>query len=101
MSDQYNLNKSIDGAPWILRLRGVLVDEIRSDGGAICVSSTHGSIPAAWVRLAKWEPGGAKGVPTAFWRTLVASRGLDGGEPPPIGMGKHASMPGKIPPLGF
>ena len=34
------------------------------------------------VRLSKWEPGGATGVPTAFWRTLVASRGLDGGEPP-------------------
>jgi hypothetical protein len=82
MSDQYNLNKSIDTAPWILRLRGVLVDEIRSDGGAICVSSIHGSIPAAWVRLAKWDPRGTEGVPTEFWHTLVASRGLDGSEPP-------------------
>lgn len=82
MSNQYNLNKSRHIAPWILRLRGVLVDEIRSDEGAICVSSTHGSIPAAWVRLANWEPGGAKGVPTEFWCTLVASRGLDGGDPP-------------------
>jgi hypothetical protein len=82
MSDQYNLNKSIDRAPWILRLRGVLVDEIRSDGGAICVSSTHGSLPAAWVRLAKWEPGGAKGVLQRSGALFVASRGLDGGEPP-------------------
>lgn len=82
MSDQYVLNKSIDAAPWVLRLRGILVDEIRSDGGAICVSSIHGSIPAAWVRLAKWDPRGAKDVPTEFWHTLVGSRGLDGGEPP-------------------
>lgn len=82
MSNQYNLNKSVDTAPWILRLRGIHIDEIRIDGGAICGSSIHGIIPAAWVKLAKWDPRGTKSVPTEFWHTLVASRGLGGGEAP-------------------
>lgn len=82
MSDQIYLNESTHRLPWILKLRGFLVDEIRSEGDAIRGPATRAIIPPSWVRLAKWEPGGAKGVPTAFWRTLVASRGLDGQEPP-------------------
>ena len=82
MSDQYNLTKSTDGALWILRLRGFFVDEIRSQGDAIRGPATGAIIPSSWLRLAKWEPGGPKGAPTAFWRTLVASRGLDGQDPP-------------------
>jgi len=48
MSDQFQLNKSTD-APWIFRLRGVAVDEIKSDGDAICDVATRANIPADWV----------------------------------------------------
>jgi hypothetical protein len=42
----------------------------------------QGNIPASWLRLAGWKNGDGP-PPNAFWRTIVADRGPNGGNPPP------------------
>lgn len=42
----------------------------------------QGNIPASWLKLAGWENGSGL-PPNAFWRTIVADRGPNGGNPPP------------------
>ena len=42
----------------------------------------QGNIPASWLRLAGWENESSL-PPNAFWRTIVADRGPNGGNPPP------------------
>ena len=42
----------------------------------------QGNIPASWLRLAGWKNGTGL-PPNAFWRTIVADRGPNGGNPPP------------------
>lgn len=85
MSDQFTVNQITDyKMQCILKLRGLLVDVISSDGGNLRGPASRGIIPASWAKLARWEPKipNGKGVPTAFWRTLCGSRSLDGSEPP-------------------
>ena len=41
-----------------------------------------GAIPAQWVEAADWHNAPETAPPDAFWRTLVANRGSDGGKPP-------------------
>lgn len=42
----------------------------------------QGNIPASWLSLAGWK-NGSDPPPNAFWRTIVADRGPNGGNPPP------------------
>lgn len=42
----------------------------------------QGNIPASWLNLAEWKNGSGP-PPNAFWRTIVADRGPNGGNPPP------------------
>jgi hypothetical protein len=42
----------------------------------------QGNIPASWLRLAGWKTDSDL-PPNAFWRTIVADRGPNGGNPPP------------------
>jgi hypothetical protein len=42
----------------------------------------QGNVPASWLKLAGWK--NESGLPpNAFWRTIVADRGPNGGNPPP------------------
>jgi hypothetical protein len=42
----------------------------------------QGNVPASWLKLASWK--NESGLPpNAFWRTIVADRGPNGGNPPP------------------
>jgi hypothetical protein len=49
--------------------------------GTLGERAMEGTIPSGWFRLANWYER-RQPVPEAFWRTLVADRGADGGNAP-------------------
>jgi hypothetical protein len=49
--------------------------------GTLGERAMEGTIPSGWFRMASWYER-RQPVPEAFWRTLVADRGADGGNAP-------------------
>jgi hypothetical protein len=49
--------------------------------GTLGERAMEGTIPSGWFRMANWHER-RQPVPEAFWRTLVADRGADGGNAP-------------------
>ncbi|KAI9740337.1 MAG: hypothetical protein M1834_004916 [Cirrosporium novae-zelandiae] len=67
----------IQAAP-ILSVCGVVFDKAGTFGGI----AEHATVPARWLKLAKWKNVTEDNIPEAFCRTLVADRGSDGNRPP-------------------
>lgn len=69
--------KFVASHPGILIADGIQIDIISTVGGR-CV---NGNIPSGWTAMGGWGNTNMT-CPGAFWRTLVADRSPDGGNPP-------------------
>jgi hypothetical protein len=61
-----------------LFVKGFVLDSIEVKK----VFAQQGNVPQEWLEMAGWKDTSASLPPDAFWRTLVADRGRDGGNPP-------------------
>jgi hypothetical protein len=61
-----------------LFVKGFVLDSIKVKK----VFAQQGNVPQEWLEMAGWKDTSASLPPDAFWRTLVADRGHDGGNPP-------------------
>ena len=61
-----------------LFVRGFVLDSIKVKK----VFAQQGNVPQEWLEMAGWKDTSTSLPPDAFWRTLVADRGHDGGNPP-------------------
>ena len=61
-----------------LFVKGFVLDSIKEKKAF----ALQGNVPREWLDMAGWKDTSASLPPDAFWRTLVADRGHDGGNPP-------------------
>ena len=61
-----------------LFVKGFVLDSIKERKAF----AQQGNVPQEWLDMAGWKDTSASLPPDAFWRTLVADRGHDGGNPP-------------------
>jgi hypothetical protein len=59
-------------------VKGFVLDSIKEKKAM----ALQGNIPQEWLGMAGWKDTSTSLPPDAFWRTLVANRGHDGGNPP-------------------
>ena len=59
-------------------MKGFVLDSIKVKKAF----AQQGNVPQEWLELGRWKDTSAGLPPDAYWRTLVADRGPDGGNPP-------------------